>query len=246
MKRLFSFYCIAVLSALLPAPLSAQEPLVSSILARARATVGTEHALNGLITLQMAGELEPVDPKMPAAKLRIVARKPCSQRMEIKVDDIVETTLMSGGAGYMVRSNLAEHASQMRPLSKPELDRVAFSTRQFFSFYSPDFKNGERVTYGGVETRRGVRCHKLVYAFPAGLTTIRYFAVDTDVLVSTITENGVETVPVGLQRVEGIRFPERLQHYADGKKIHTLVFSTFIVNKPLPEGIFNPPKEKQN
>lgn len=242
MKLLFSFFWFILLSC---ATMSAQEPSVSAIINRARATVGTEQILNDLVTLQMFGKLEPVDSKMPAATLSIIARKPCSQRMEIKLDDLVETTLMSEGEGALVRSNMAEGASKMRMLSQPELDRVAYSTRQFFSFYRPEFKLGERVSYAGVESRQGVLCNKLSYAYSDGLATLRYFSVETDQLISTVTESGVEIVPRGQQAEQGIRFPERVDYYEGDKKLHSIILKKIIVNKPLPEGIFDLPKVEE-
>lgn len=241
MKLLFSLCWLVLLGT----SVSAQEPSVSSIINRARATVGSERVLDDLVTLQMVGKLEPVDSTMPAANVLIIARKPCSQRMEIKLDDIVETTLMSAGEGALVRSNLAEGASKMRMLSQPELDRVAYSTRQFFSFYRPEFKRGERVSHAGVELRQGVRCNQLHYAYPDGLTTRRYFSVETDQLISTVTENGVEIVPRGLQTEQGIRFPQRVDYYEGDTKLHSITLTKVIVNKPLPEGIFDLPKVEE-
>lgn len=237
MKLLFSACLLAIAT-----PLLAQTPTVSDIINRARATVGTDAALDGLVTLNMNGSLDPVDSKMPPAALLIVARKPCSQRMEIRIDDTVETHILNGENGCIIRSNLQAGASQMRSLTPQEHARVAFSTRQFFSFYRPDFKNGERVTYEGIEQRMGIRCHKLVYVYPDGLTTIRYFSVDEDKLISTVTENKVESVSVGLQNIGGIRFPEKIDYYEDGRKLHSVVLRSIVVNKPLQEGIFDIPK----
>ncbi len=237
MKFQLSFLLIALVT-----PLLAETSSVHDVINRARATVGADADLDGLVTLNIQGALDPADSKMPPAALLIVARKPCSQRMEIRVDDIVETHLLNGGTGCIIRSNLQSGASQMRRLTPQELDRVAFSTRQFFSFYRPDFKNGERVTYAGIEQRRGIRCHKLVYAYPDGLSTTRYFSVNDDQLVSTITENKVESVGVGVQNIGGIRFPEAIEYFESGKKLHTILLSSIKINKPLQEGIFDIPE----
>ena len=165
-----------------------------------------EAALDGLVTLQLAGTLEPVESEIPSANLLIIARKPLSQRLEIKVDDIVETTILDGEKGCIIRSNLNADASQMRDLIGPELKRVKYSTRQFFNFYRPDFKNGEKVSLQGTETYRDLRCYKMLYEYPNGLKTIRYFSMVDDVLVSTISENGVESVGVGWQTVVASSF----------------------------------------
>jgi hypothetical protein len=195
-----------------------------------------------LVTLQLVGALKPADPKMPSAGLLIIARKPASQRLEIKVDDIVETTILNGAKGCIIRSNLNAEASQMRDLTEPERERVLYSTRQFFNFYRPDFRNGEIVTYEGIENHRGQRAYKLLYRYRNGLETVRYFSVTDDTLVATITENGVESIGVGSQVVGGIKFPERIEYYEGGRKLHSIILNEIKVNKPLTAGIFDIPK----
>lgn len=219
-----------------------QTTSTADVINRARATLGVEKALNEVVTLKMLGSLEPADPKVPAATVLIVARKPCSQRLEIRVDDMVETTILNGRKACIIRSNLKEDASQMRELTGPELKRVRHSTRQFFNFYRPDFKNGERVSHEGMVTHRDERCHKIKYKYPDGLETIRFFSVEDDTLVATITENGVESVNRGVQVVEGIKYPEAIDYYEDGMMLHTIDFSEIQVNQPLTAGIFDVPK----
>ncbi len=213
-----------------------------TVIERARATLGTDEALDAVVTLRLVGILESADPEIPSATILIVARKPCSQRMEIKVDDIVETTILHGRRGCIIRSNLNADASQMRDLVGPELERVRYSNRQFFNFYRPDFKNGETVTLEGIETHRGQRAYKLKYAYTGGPETIRYFSLEDDTIVSTITPNGVESVGIGSQIVADIKFPKRIEYYEGERKLHTIVLSEIHVNKPLQGGIFDIPK----
>jgi hypothetical protein len=221
--------------------LTAQETDPSVIIDRARATVGTESALENHVTLRLVGRLEPADPKMPSATLLIVARKPCSQRMEIRVDDIVETTILKGKKACIIRSNLSADASKMRELKGLELERIRYSTRQFFKYFRPDHRRGEKVTLAGIEPRRGKRCYKLSYRYPDGLETIRFFSLENDQLVSTITENGVESVGVGAQVIDGIKFPEQIEYYEGDRMLHTITFESVYVNQPLASGIFDIP-----
>ena len=226
--------------------LSAQPVPAADVINRARATLGSNDSLDGIVTLRFAGRLEPADPQVPAATLLILARKPSSQRLEIRVDDMVETTILNGNRGCIIRSNLNAEASQMRELTEPELERVLYSTRQFFNFFRPDFKNGEEVTHQGMLTHRGVRCHALLYSYPNGLETTRYFSVEDDTLVSVISENGVEAVNLGSQLINGIKFPERIEYYEGERKLHTIVLAEVGVNEPKPAGIFNIPRPAEN
>ncbi|HBR94261.1 MAG TPA: hypothetical protein DEA90_08860 [Opitutae bacterium] len=227
---------------LVAASLCAQEISEKEIIDRARATVGSEAALDGLVTLELIGSLEPADTNIPSATILIVARKPLSQRLEIKVDDIVETTILDCKRGCIIRSNLNAGASQMRDLVGTELERVSYSTRQFFNYFRPDFKNGETVRLLGSETYRGVRCYKLQYEYPGGFKTVRYFSLADDTLVSTVSENGVESVGVGSQVVGGIKFPTKIEHYEGDRKLHTIVIHELKVNQPLTAGIFEIPE----
>lgn len=212
-----------------------------SVIERARATVGAESALDNLVTLRLLGRLEQADRRMPTAAILIIARKPCSQRMEIRIDDMVETIILKEKKGCIVRSNLAVEASQMRELVGPELERIRYSTRQFFKYFRPDHRRGERVELQGTESRQGQRCYKLKYHYPDGLETIRYFSVEDDRLVATITGDGVESVVHGAQIVDGIQFPERIEYFEGGRKLHTIVFNEIEVNKTLESGIFDIP-----
>ena len=65
MKRLLNLCLLSILGV----NLNAQELSESDIIDRARATIGTEAALDALVTLDLVGRLEPVDRNMPAATL---------------------------------------------------------------------------------------------------------------------------------------------------------------------------------
>ncbi len=222
-------------------PLSGQAPTAWSVIERARATLGSEADLKNVVTLRLSGAIEPANTKLPEATILIMAREPASQRMEIKQGEIIETTILQGEAGCIIRSSGEREASQMRPLTRGERERVLHSTRQMFNFYRPAERHGETVRHAGIEQRRGERCHKLVYAYPDGVETIRFFSVSDGTLVSTVTDKGLEYVEYGNQTVGGIRFPQRTDYFQDGRKLHSIVLADIKVNAPLPSGIFNIP-----
>lgn len=227
--------------------LAASEPTIQAIIESARATVGTEVALDGLVTLKVNGAIKPADPRLPGARILRIVRKPCSQRLEVHIDDIIETTLLEGQSGCIIRSNPCspDGRPELRKMTPEEIRRVAFNTRQLFSMYREDSENGETVDYEGIEQRRGLQCHKLIYSYPNGVSTTRYFSVEGKQLVSTITDKGVEIVEIGSQKIKGIRFPERIEYYQEDKLLHTLVLKKIEVNKPLECGIFTIPVVRQ-
>ena len=242
MKLLYlSFLMFAALS------LNADEGQIRTIIENARATVGTDSALDNLVTMQISGIIEPAEPELPSANIRLIVRKPCSQRLEVRVDNMIETTLLKGKTGCIIQSKLDEAAQrpQVRMMTAEEIRRMAFNTRQLFNFYREDFCNNESVSYEGIEQRRGQQCHKLVYTYPDGTNTIRYFSVDDKEQVSMITDKGVESVEIGSQTIKGIRFPRRIEYYHEDKLLHTLILETIEVNKPLKVGIFTIPAIQQ-
>lgn len=238
MKRLSLSYLI-----FLAVPLTAFGTQIQTIIKEARATVGAEAALDNPVTLKISGKIEPADSTLPDARVLMIARKPCSQRLEVHLDDAVETTLLKGCSGCIIRSDVegAGKRSQFRMMNSEEIQRMRYNTRQLFNFYREDSENDESVRYEGIEQRRGVQCFKLVYSYPDGISTTRYFSVDDKKLVSTITDKGVESVEIGSQVVKGIQFPRRIEYYEKGKLLHTLVLERIEVNKPLRAGIFSIP-----
>lgn len=238
MKRLLLLSWI-----LLTASLIASEKTVEAIIDDARAIVGSETDLNRLVTLKISGRIEPAELKQLNTRYTLIAREPCSQRLEVRTGNTVEITLLKGSSGYFILSDLhdAHKRPQFRKMTTEEICRMAFNTRQLFNFYREDVENGESIHYAGIEQRCDIDCHKLVYTNSDGISTTRYFSVDRKVLVSTITDKGVENIEVGEQIIDGIRFPQKIEYYQDGKLLHTMVLEVIEVNKPLRAGIFNMP-----
>ncbi len=224
------------------ASLPAVPPSAGEIVARARALLGEESALEDLVTLQITGRILPAAPEMPEAQVLLTARRPLSQRLEVRIDDIVETTILNGRRSCMIRANASlDDSHQMRPLSPREAERLRLSTVNLFSFYRPDARGGESLDYGGIVLHRGVRCHRLLYTCPDGSSTTRYFAVSDNRLVSVRNCRGIETVESGGKSAGGIRFPEKIESFQDGRLLHTFLLDQIRVNKPLRAGIFTVP-----
>jgi len=158
----------------------------------------------------------------------------------------VETTILKGRKACIIRSTLGVEASQMRELTDAELRRVRYSTRQLFNFYRPDFKRGEKVTYEGTVTHREQRAHKIKYKYSEGPETVRFFSVKEDVLIASISDDGVESVNRGEQVVAGIKYPQSTDYYEAGRMLHTIYLQEISVNQPLPAGIFDVPTAPKN
>lgn len=109
----------------------------AEIIAGARAAVASEAAIESFVTLQIEGQIVPADAALPVAKVYIVARRPMSQRVEIHMDDLIETTILNGRQGCLLRSNSSDRTSRhMRLLNPHELATITGSTREIFAFLS--------------------------------------------------------------------------------------------------------------
>ncbi|MGC6456644.1 MAG: hypothetical protein ACON46_09005 [Coraliomargaritaceae bacterium] len=239
----FAFLFATFLMAL---PLLALPPTAEEVVARARAAIGLESSLKNLVTLQITGRILPAAPDIPEAKVLLTARRPLSQRLEVRIDDLMETTILNGKRSCMIRSNSSVDGShQMRSLTAKEAERFRLSTLNFFNFYRPDSPGGETLTYGGIVLHRGVRCHRLVYTCPDGSFTTRFFAVSNGRFLSERNCRGIETVEMGEQSIGGIRFPQKIESFQDGRLLHTFIVEKVQVNKPLQAGIFTVPVKGQ-
>ncbi len=243
MYRFCIVFGLAAVSAL-----SAQTPTAGSIIQRARTMVGPEPALGDIVTLRIEGRVQPQDPKLMPAKVVLIARKPCSQRLEIYVDDIVETTILHGGEAVVIRAHEKEGLGQMRPLSPAERECLEESTRNLFNFYTPDNKYGENASYAGIAKHRGQICDVIVYKRPGKTKTLRYFSRKEAKLVATIKEvsgEQIEVVEDGDLYVNGIRFPQAQLYFQDKQPLHRMEVDKVLVNSVLEEGIFDIPKQKK-
>jgi hypothetical protein len=228
--------------------LTAQTPTAGNIIKRARLVIGTEPALKDVVTLSIEGRIYPHNSKQIPARVVLTARKPCSQRLEVHMDEIVETTLLHGGEAVLIRTHKKEGISRMRTLSETERRCIEQSTRRLFNFYQPDKKNGERATYEGIARHRGEVCDVITYTCPAKIKTLRYFSRKEAKLVATIREvsgEQVEIVEEGDLYVDGVRFPQAQLYFQGRQPLHRMEVSKVTVNEALEDGIFAFPKPKK-
>jgi hypothetical protein len=228
--------------------LSAHVEEAERVIERARENLGLDAKLRAVVTLKIKGQIEPANPKLMPAEVLLVARKPSSQRLEVLIDDIVETTLLHGDKGVLIRSSPSDGLSSMRPLSASELESIRQSTHHLFCFYEPDLQNFEHVRHIGTTNWREQFCDVLVYNAPIGRKTVRYFSRKDARLVATIREQAgekIEIVEAGDLVVDGVRFPKTQYYYQDGKLLHRFSITEVEINNALEAGIFDIPEKNK-
>lgn len=222
------------------------------IIAKARARLGSEAALDGLKSVHYTGSLSHADPrdatKTVTAKVDMVFVKPDKQRITATYDKVVETTVLDGYDGWTRQEN-RENPSQFRltPLDAEAVKRLRANTFESLGYFRGLEKLGGRVEDMGTVTRDGVTCQKVAFHHAPKIVFFRYFEVGTGRLVFTETENGSSLKESGELTAGGIRFPANLvtTTVAGGAaRAVTLSYDKVTVNETFPPKFFAYPTAK--
>ena len=248
---------LAALVSLAFSPLRAES--VDQVLARARAYLGTEGALNAVRSIHFSGALEatvsvpsPTDKtKMveQAVKLPtdIIFQKEYQQRITVTGPKIIETTALDGYDGWQKRTNPANPAQwQVTLLDAGQVKRLRANTWENLGFFAGLEKKGGTVKLAGDVTVDGVACVKVSFIHAENIIFHRYFDKASGRLVKTETESGGEIREEGEMIANGVRFPRKvINKGADGKST-VISFDKVIVNETIPAGDFAVPPLQTN
>jgi outer membrane lipoprotein-sorting protein len=247
---------VLLLTAVLAAPWqpSFADSRTDEWIAKARAAMGSENALTAINSVRFTGTVETVQ-KVPAkndpAKLEettirlaidIIFQKPYRQRIVLRSDKGIETTVLDGYDGWIRRAEAGrENQSQITLLESSQIKRLRANVWENLFFHRGIEERGGRVEYQGEADVDGKHCAVLVFMHPDGISFTRYFDKSTGQLVKTITENGGEIREEGELQVNGIRYPKILINKAPDGQTATITFDSIRVNEPLPASDFAVP-----
>lgn len=242
-RRVLLFAAASSIAAALPA----SEP---AIIAKARAFVGAEAALNGLKSVHYVGTLvtsDPADPKKETrAKMEIIFQKPEQQRIMATSEQTVEITALDGYEGW-TRVQAAGDATKWRQtlLGSEQIKRLRANTWENLGFFRGIERIGGRVEVQGTQTVEGVACQKVAFIHGPKIIFYRYFDPATGRLVMTETEGGGTIREKGEMTVEGIRFPKSIvtttKNAKDQMVTVTIEFEKIAVNQVFPATLFAVP-----
>lgn len=226
--------------------LGADDRILDQILQQARAAIGKEADLDRLSSLQLVGRLTPFGSDKPSARLVVIAQKPCYHRFELRYEHVVETTLCDGQRACILRAKLPDGRPQMRWLDASQVEAINQSVHHLFHFYKPKVQSGENILYAGTTQRHQQNCHRIVYRYPDGKQTIRYFNCVSGRLVSVVDWNGREAEVLTWSQVQGVHYPKRVVFSKQGKALHTIDYMQIVANNHLDTGLFAMPKIDKN
>lgn len=229
--------------------LAANEP---PILAKARAYIGSEAALNGLKSIHYTGTLVTADPADPAKQTRaamdIVFQKPEQQRIMATTDKAVEITALDGYDGWQRVQDPGDPTKWRQTLlGTDQIKRLRANTWENLAFFRGIERIGGRIEDQGTKTVDGVTCQKIAFIHAPNIIFTRYFDIATGRLVLTETEAGGTIREQGEMIVNGIRFPRTVitsvgpQNAQGTVQTVTINFDKVTVNTAFPSSHFAVP-----
>lgn len=235
---------LATLVVLSAGPLRAADS-VEQVIARARAFLGSEKALNAVSTVHFTGSIEINDgTKLP---VDILFQKPFQQRITVTAPKFIEITALDGYDAWQKKINPANPTQwQVTLLDAGQVKRLRANTWENLNFFTGLDKKGGNVLPGGEAAVDGVPCVKLSFVHANDIVFVRYFEKATGRLVKTETETGAEIREEGELVVQGVRFPKKVINKSPNGPTTTIVFERIELNVAAPAGEFAVPTLRVN
>jgi len=248
--RCFSAFAV---SALLAALSHAAAP-TDEWLAKARAYLGPESAINAVKSLHFEGTIDtvervadPVDASKTIERpvrltIDIVFQKPMQQRQILRSEKVERRTALDGYDGWEKVSDLANPGKSSLTLLDPTgIKRLRASTIENLSFYANHDQDSRQLHLLGDVTVDGVACVKISFTHGSGFVFVRSFDKATGRLVKTEIENGGEIREEGDMIVSGIRFPRKVLNKTANGRVTGISFDKVTVNESFPAEAFAVP-----
>ena len=220
------------------------------IIAKARAHLGSEAALNALKSIQFKGTVTTTDPSAPdkqtTASIEITVQKPDQQRVVASTSKGTETTAVDGYEGWQRFQDSTNPKNMRLIVLKPDaVKRQRAQAFENLSFFRGLEQHGGRIEDQGTATIDGVTCQKVAFIHGPKIVFVRYFDVATGRLVRTDTDDGGTSKEEGEQMVAGVRFPKSMKMTVTNSKGATqhvsIVFESIQVNETFPDAVFRMP-----
>lgn len=244
-RRALVAVCLAAMAA---AAGRAQEP---PILAKARAYLGSEAALDGITSVHLVGTLTISDSTANGGAPRsigvdIVFQKPWRHRLVIRSGRVVRTVALDGYDAWERYEDPSDPKTPRLTLYGPDAIRaLRADVWENLGYYRGLEACGGSVEDQGPATIEGVACEKVAFVHSPDIVYTRYFDRSSGRLVYTETANHSQVREVGAEWVRGIRFAKQIVTVqklpSGGAKTTTLTFDSITVNERFPDSDFAMP-----
>ncbi|MGH7996820.1 MAG: hypothetical protein ACREFX_10750 [Opitutaceae bacterium] len=226
------------------------------IIAKARAYLGADAALDAVRSLHLVGHIVIHQPGKPDTPVTFdqVFQKPCEESLTAVFKDRFFRKVLDDYDGWMrVQAHKPGEPLEFDDRRSPSL--TILDVDEILSLRADAWEN--LSFYRGIESVDGslkdlgpatvdhVACDEIEFQHPGGIAFYRYFDRATGRLVFTRTSKGSQIRESGYRVVSGIRFPAKIiltDRDAAGKEQTTTMFvDRVVVNQDFPESFFAMP-----
>jgi hypothetical protein len=248
---------LVILGAIVAGPLRAGE--AEDWVAKARAYLGTESALNAVHSVHYTGTVDTVERVASATdktkveerpahlSIDLVFQKPFQQLTTIHWTKFTQVSGLDDYEAWQKRISSDDPAQwQVDLLDGPQVKRQRANAWENLNFFADVERKGGSVRYEGEVTVDGVACGKLSFVHEDDIVFRRYFEKSTGRLIKTETDTGAEIREEGEIVVGGIRFPKKIVNKASNGQVTTIAFDQVILNERFPAADFAVPAMSSN
>lgn len=217
-----------------------EEDLLQEIILLARQNIGSEKSLNSITSLRYRGTIH-ANEFHEEKQMLLLLKKPFKQRLETQSNRYQEILATDGYEGYFKRIDIQGQGKEdpvVHYLSVDRIKRMRITTLENLNFFRSRGELGAVQEYGGLGVKRGSRCYKLVTRYDGLSEFVRFIDVNSGRLVSTKYDNNTEMIELGEILIDGIRFPQSLEAYKEGKLVSSITFSEIELNPELDDNLF--------
>jgi hypothetical protein len=224
MTKVPTFICLLVLlggaAGFLPA---APAQTAEQIIARARAYLGDEAALNAIQSVHYVGTLETRQttaegPKRQTFGLEIRVQKPYQQLIVTTAPEFIDSTGLNDYDGWhRIQKAGTQGRSQLSPFGPAQVKRLRANTWENLYFFKGIEKRGGRAEVIGPVPVGDHPALKVAFIHDVGIVFSHYFDPVTGKLLMSETEQGGSVRNEGETVVNGVRFPQKVIQTATGR-----------------------------
>lgn len=221
---------------------------VAETIAKARAYLGGEAALDAIHSIHFVGSTIESDAKgsSEAFPIDIVFQKDFQQRITVKKPVQTEIIALDDyDAWHRVQDTNAPDRGQTMLYVGEKVKQLRATSWENLAFFKGLERIGGAVVDDGLVDLDGKKVHKMTFVHEPGLVYIRYFDADSGRLVLSETDQGSRIREDGEIRAEGVRFPQRIvitnTEPSGEQRTVTINISKVTVNEKFPEDFFSVP-----
>ena len=228
---------------------TASAQTAAEVIAKARAYLGGEQALNAVQSIHYSGTRETSDGAK--ASMEIIFQRPYRHRMTVTAPNLVDVTALNDYDGWRRLQDVANQSRwQLTLLSKEQIKGVRANVFENLHFFKDLEQRGGRVELLGPASVDGRDAIKLAFIHEPRIVFNRYFDRATGRLLLTETEQGNRIREEGEMTVNGVRFPQRVivegkvrnQEGAVVDRKDIITFDKITVNETFPASYFEVPQ----